>query len=154
MKKKIITILFILIFAITVSAGSLVSAEETEYISYDEYKADYYIDYSPYDYYMSSDFVMPYRTVVVRNWDSLTYQTLINAWQVGTFNLSDGVKISKRKIGFYETFLFDILYTGYEPTNITEIMEKSVGALETSTLEKLSGLLYDNTTLQVFLKNK
>ena len=141
---KLITILFVFVCSILFSGSSVVIADEVDYISYDEYKADYYLDYSPYDYYMSSDFVMPYRTVVVKNRESLVYQTLINAWQVGTFNLSDITEISNRKIGFYEAFLFDVLYTGYEPTSITGIMEQSVGSLQASTFKKLSKLLYDD----------
>ena len=138
MKQRIITILLIFVLAITVSASSLVSADEIEYISYDEYKADYYIDYASYEYYMSSDFVMPYRTVVVRNRESAWYQGLITAWQIVAFQASDATEITKRKLGFYEAFLFDILYTGYESQDIGELVNKMVDSLQISTMENLT----------------
>ena len=75
-----------------------------------QYKADYYLDYSPYEYYMSSKFTLPYRTTVDKNRNSMTYQTLINAWQIATFNLSNVTDYSKKRIGYYEAFLFDFIH--------------------------------------------
>lgn len=143
MKKRVIAvILVVLVGIVTLTSCFLyrLHAEE-DMITYEQYKADYYLDYSPYSYNMSSDFTLPYRTTVEKNSSSKVYQTLINAWQVGTFNLSNVTEYSKKRVGYYEAFLFDILYTGYEPENITRTMNKSVKSIQASSLKKVCKLL-------------
>ena len=105
-------------------------------LSYDQYKADYYISVG-YDRYLSSDFTLPYRSIVEGNRNNTAYQGLINTWQIATFNLSDTVQLSKRKAGIYETFLFDILYKGSDPTNTSEMLNRVVKAVESSTMKKV-----------------
>ena len=85
-----------------------------------KYKADYYINYSPYEYYMSDAFTLPYRTQVEKNRESATYNALLIAWQLATFEITDVNEYSRRKVGYYESFLYDILYTGYEATNVSK----------------------------------
>ena len=111
-KKRIISLIMFIVIASSVIIGcfSQRSWANDEEMTFDQYKADYYMDYSPYKYYMSSDFTLPYRTIVDKNRNSKTYQTLINAWQVTTFNLSNVTDYSKKRVGYYEAFLFDILF--------------------------------------------
>ena len=103
-KKRIISLIMFIVIASSVIIGcfSQRSWANDEEMTFEQYKADYYMDYSPYKYYMSSDFTLPYRTIVDKNRNSKTYQTLINAWQVTTFNLSNVTDYSKKRVGYYE----------------------------------------------------
>ena len=124
------------VVSFTVGVFALQARAVDSNLSYDQYKADYYISVG-YDRYLSSDFTLPYRSIVEGNRNNIAYQGLINAWQIATFNLSDTVQLSKRKAGIYETFLFDILYKGSDPTNTSEILNKVVKAVESSTMKKV-----------------
>ena len=112
--------------------------------TFNQYKSDYYINYSAYDYYMSSAFTLPYRTMVEQNRSSIVYQGLINAWQIATFDLSNVMDYSKKRVGYYEAFLFDILYKGYEPTSATGTMDKAVKATESSMLKKICKIFFQH----------
>lgn len=112
---------------------------EGKMLSYDQYKAEYYLNSGLYDFIMSDEFNLPYRTVVERNRNSWVYMSLLTAWEAATFepkNLAVGA--TQKRIGFYEAFLFDILYNGYEPTNATETLEGVVKATQASMVKKLA----------------
>lgn len=45
---------------------------------------------------------------------------------------------STKKVGYYESFLYDILSTGYEAANVSKMLSKSVTSIEASTLKKIT----------------
>ena len=67
--KKRISITLAIVFGMIAIISGIVhpvrAAEED--MTYEMYKANYYIDYSPYEYYMSDEFTLPYRTQVEKN---------------------------------------------------------------------------------------
>ncbi len=138
LKQKLLSGILTLCAVVSFVVGAFVlqARAADSNLSYDQYKADYYISVG-YDRYLSSDFTLPYRSIVEGNRNNIAYQGLINAWQIATFNLSDTVQLSKRKAGIYETFLFDILYKGNDPTNMSEMLNKVVKAVESSTMKKV-----------------
>ena len=115
--------------------------QAADVISYEQFKADHYIDYSSYSYYMYGDFTLPYRTVTEKKRADPAYQVLLNSWQVATFNLSNVVDYSTKRIELYEFFLYDILYNGVETTNLSGMMEKSVKATQASMLKQMNKML-------------
>lgn len=141
--------LVILVMVLVVGIGSIVSCfvqrtRASENIpTFEQYKADYYINYSAYEYFMSEDFSLPYRQIVEKNSNSPTYQGVIKAWQIGTFELSDLADFSKKRAGFYEAFLFDILYKGNEMSNVSKEVEESLKAVKASAFKDLSSMVYD-----------
>ena len=139
-KKSVISrvVLFVLVIASVLGSFSQSIRANQNVPTYDQYKADYYLEYSIYEYMMSDNFTLPYRGVVEKNNSSVTYQALVAAWEVATFELSDIVEFSKKRVGYYEAFLFDILYTGYEPTNVTNTLNGIVEGTQASMLQKIS----------------
>ena len=127
-KKRIVafSLLFIMLTAVLTGNFEQTVQGSESLISYDQYKADYYRDYSIYEYIMSDDFTLYYRTVVEKNRSSAVYLGLVTAWELATFELSDVAEFSKKRVGYYETFLFDIIYNGLEPQNITNTLNESV----------------------------
>lgn len=121
-------------------------------MSFAQYKADYYIDSASYKYYMSDNFTLPYRTIVEHNRKSPVYQGLINSWQVATFNLSNVVDFSKKRVGYYEAFLFDILYKGNDPTNISGVLNTGIKATQSSMLKKVAD--FGSQEYKSFAKDK
>ena len=121
-------------------------------MSFAQYKADYYIDSASYKYYMSDNFTLPYRTIVEHNRKSPVYQGLINSWQVATFNLSNVVDFSKKRVGYYEAFLFDILYKGNDPTNISGVLNSGIKATQSSMLKKVAD--FGSQEYKSFAKDK
>lgn len=140
--KRKMSIVLIVVMLLGVMLGNVIYttwASEEE-MTYEQYKADYYINYSPYQYYMSEDFSLPYRTQVEKNRGDAVYNALILAWQAATFEITDLTEYSTRKVGYYESFLYDILYTGYNATNVSKTLSNSVKSMQASTLKKMSKL--------------
>lgn len=136
-KRTAVLFMFILI-GVMVATGCFTQyswANENE-VTFEQYKADYYMNYSPYTYFKTEDFKLPYRAIVEKNKNNVAYNGLINAWEIATFNLSDVTEYSKKRIGYYEAFLFDILYTGCEPTNLSKEMNRAVKSVQASSLKK------------------
>lgn len=65
MKQKIISGFFALCVAVSLAIGVCVLQAQAadSKLSYEEYKADYYRNYTGYNYFMSDDFVLPYMTI-------------------------------------------------------------------------------------------
>lgn len=141
-KRRIAASLIIAILMVAVIGGTARPAQAAEEeMTYEKYKADYYINYSPYEYYMSDAFTLPYQTQVEKNRESAAYNALLIAWQLATFEITDVNEYSTRKVGYYESFLYDILYTGYEATNVSKTLSNSVKSIEASTLKKISSFV-------------
>lgn len=97
--KLIIMHLIVCMLAIGFGASYISVNAATEVQTWNQYKADYYLDYSPYSYYMSDDFNVPYRTIVEENSKSDVFNGLLTAWQIATFELTDVVEYSKKRTG-------------------------------------------------------
>ena len=79
--------LLMLLSIATLMVGKVKAAESRP--TFEQYKASYYIKYSPYSWYKSNEFNLPYRTVVETNRSSPAFLGLISAWEIATFQLSD-----------------------------------------------------------------
>ena len=101
-KTKLIScILLLAMSALFLASANHVQADQ-EYLSFDQYKAEHYINYSSYEYFMSDDFKMPYRTTVEKDRSSATFNSLLAAWEVATFGGSNVVEMANKRKGYYE----------------------------------------------------
>ena len=140
-KTKLIScILLLAIGALFLASANHVQADQ-EYLSFDQYKAEHYINYSSYEYFMSDDFKMPYRTTVEKDRSSATFNSLLAAWEVATFSGSNVVEMANKRKGYYEAFLFDIIYTGTDAVNVTDAMNAGIKATQASVLSKVTKLM-------------
>ena len=126
--------------ALFLASANHVQADQ-EYLSFDQYKAEHYINYSSYEYFMSDDFKMPYRTTVEKDRSSATFNSLLAAWEVATFSGSNVVEMANKRKGYYEAFLFDIIYTGTDAVNVTDAMNAGIKATQASVLSKVTKLM-------------
>ena len=140
-KTKLIScILLLAMGALFLASANHVQANQ-EYLSFDQYKAEHYINYSSYEYFMSDDFKMPYRTTVEKDRSSATFNSLLAAWEVATFSGSNVVEMANKRKGYYEAFLFDIIYTGTDAVNVTDAMNAGIKATQASVLSKVTKLM-------------
>lgn len=138
--KLISCILLLAMGALFLASANHVQADQ-EYLSFDQYKAEHYINYSSYEYFMSDDFKMPYRTTVEKDRSSATFNSLLAAWEVATFSGSNVVEMANKRKGYYEAFLFDIIYTGTDAVNVTDAMNAGIKATQASVLSKVTKLM-------------
>ena len=138
--KLISCILLLAMSALFLASANHVQADQ-EYLSFDQYKAEHYINYSSYEYFMSDDFKMPYRTTVEKDRSSATFNSLLAAWEVATFSGSNVVEMANKRKGYYEAFLFDIIYTGTDAVNVTDAMNAGIKATQASVLSKVTKLM-------------
>ena len=138
--KMISCILLLAMGALFLASANHVQADQ-EYLSFDQYKAEHYINYSSYEYFMSDDFKMPYRTTVEKDRSSATFNSLLAAWEVATFSGSNVVEMANKRKGYYEAFLFDIIYTGTDAVNVTDAMNAGIKATQASVLSKVTKLM-------------
>ena len=140
-KTKLIScILLLAMSALFLASANHVQADQ-EYLSFDQYKAEHYINYSSYEYFMSDDFKMPYRTTVEKDRSSATFNSLLAAWEDATFSGSNVVEMANKRKGYYEAFLFDIIYTGTDAVNVTDAMNAGIKATQASVLSKVTKLM-------------
>ena len=140
-KTKLIScILLLAMSALFLASANHVQADQ-EYLSFDQYKAEHYINYSSYEYFMSDDFKMPYRTTVEKDRSSATFNSLLAAWEVATFSGSNVVEMANKRKGYYEALLFDIIYTGTDAVNVTDAMNAGIKATQASVLSKVTKLM-------------
>ena len=140
-KTKLIScILLLAMSALFLASANHVQADQ-EYLSFDQYKAEHYINYSSYEYFMSDDFKMPYRTTVEKDRSSATFNSLLAAWEIATFSGSNVVEMANKRKGYYEAFLFDIIYTGTDAVNVTDAMNAGIKATQASVLSKVTKLM-------------
>ena len=140
-KTKLIScILLLAMSALFLASANHVQADQ-EYLSFDQYKAEHYINYSSYEYFMSDDFKMPYRTTVEKDRSSATFNSLLAAWEIATFSGSNVVEMANKRKGYYEAFLFDIIYTGTDTVNVTDAMNAGIKATQASVLSKVTKLM-------------
>jgi|GEM_PF-5324580 hypothetical protein len=105
--------------------------------TFNQYLADYIYNFSGYDY-CKNELKMPYRSYVETRKDDSTWNTLLTAWRVATFELSDAATYSAKEIGFYETILYDVLYQNQEIESISGSLQKTVNTVQVSSLKKIS----------------
>lgn len=132
--QRLLTVLLVVVLISTVLIGCIAinaNAANTN-LTYEQSKANFYLDYASYDTFMSSEYNMPYRTIVEHNRNNATYKNFINAWQVATFELSDVVDYSTKRKGYYETFLFDILYSDFDVPEVSNTLNKAYKSSQVS----------------------
>lgn len=146
--KRLRIIMIGIICICIITSGSFIQiqtkAATSTIVTFEQYKANESIHSSLIEFYLSDRLYMPYHEQVEKNRSSLTYQTLINAWQISTFELDNVVDYSKKRVGYYESFLFDIIYEGNDPDNLTGQMEKIIKSVQSSSMKKLCKLSGDN----------
>ena len=152
-KTKLIScILLLAMSALFLASANHVQADQ-EYLSFDQYKAEHYIKYSSYEYFMSDDFKMPYRTTVEKDRSSATFNSLLAAWEVATFSGSNVVEMANKRKGYYEAFLFDIIYTGTDAVNVTDAMNAGIKATQASVLSKVTKLMDEGYYKDIDVRN-
>lgn len=117
-----------------------VSLSSVSIPTFQQYLADYNYNYNCYSFY-NNDFKLPYRSFVETKMNSKTYQSLLTAWRVATFELSDFVEYSTKEIGFYEAILYDILYQGKDVESLSGMLKDCVDGVEVSTLKKVADFI-------------
>ncbi len=105
--------------------------------TFNQYLADYNYNYNCYNLY-KNEFKMPYRSYVETRKDDPTYNSLLAAWRIATFQLSDVATYNTKEIGFYETILYDVLYQGQEIESLSGSLQKITNTVQASSLKKIS----------------
>ena len=113
----------------------------TTFKTWECYKADYYLQCSPYSYYMSDRFSAPYRSIVKENSTSSVFNGLLTSWEVATFSLSNVTEYSQKRTGYYEAFLYDVLYEGYDQKALMGALKKGAKSTQASALKSVTKLL-------------
>ena len=98
-----------------------------------------------------NDFSTPYRAYVQKYKSDPTWQSLLGAWRIATFSLSDITSYSNKEVAYYETILFDMLYQGNDVLSLTGELKKAANSIEISTLSKVAKL-EDETTFDFIKK--
>ena len=113
----------------------------TTFKTWECYKANYYLECSPYNYYMSDRFSAPYRSIVKENSTSSVFNGLLTSWEVATFSLSNVTEYSQKRTGYYEAFLYDVLYEGYDQKALMGALKKGAKSTQASALKSVTKLL-------------
>ena len=113
----------------------------TTFKTWECYKADYYLQCSPYSYYMSDKFSAPYRSIVKENSTSDVFNGLLTSWEIATFSLSNVTEYSQKRTGYYEAFLYDVLYQGYDQKTLMGALKKGAKSTQASALKSVTKLL-------------
>ncbi|HIU57757.1 MAG TPA: hypothetical protein IAA61_08120, partial [Candidatus Ornithomonoglobus merdipullorum] len=133
-------------------AAGEVSLFDTDMPTYAQYLADWeYKDGEGKGYNLyAKDLSLPYRSYVeTRRYDA-TFNGLLTAWRIATFELSDIQDFSTKEIGFYESILYDILYQGIDTTSIAGSLEKGLDTLYASSVKDMAE--YQGMSAASFLK--
>lgn len=113
----------------------------TTFKTWECYKANYYLQCSPYSYYMSDKFSAPYRSIVKENSTSDVFNGLLTSWEIATFSLSNVTEYSQKRTGYYEAFLYDVLYQGYDQKTLMGALKKGAKSTQASALKSVTKLL-------------
>lgn len=89
---------------------------------------------------------MPYWKYVEDRITNPVYISLLSAWQLATFELSDVSELSFKQVGYYETILFDILYTENKNESNLENIDKLVKSTHATAIKDVYELYGDCLT--------
>ena len=90
---------------------------------------------------MSDRFSAPYRSIVKENSTSSVFNGLLTSWEVATFSLSNVTEYSQKRTGYYEAFLYDVLYEGYDQKALMGALKKGAKSTQASALKSVTKLL-------------
>ena len=112
MKKRIVSLcsltLALLILCMSVGASAL-TEEQAAKKGADVFNAWDVISHSNY-HYMTTDYKSPYRMFVDDLKSNTAWNAALVAWRVATFDVKSEVEYATAEIGYYDAFLFNILY--------------------------------------------
>ncbi len=149
--KKLITALTVIL--IILSFVGNVFAEEETIPTFNCYLADFTINnsISRYDFY-KNEYYGIYRSYVDNGKKNPAFQAGLVTWEIGTFQLSDIAEENNKRVGFYETILYDVMYQGHMNEPISDTYKEIVSSVQAKSLKKLSDYMeMDSLTL---LKSK
>ena len=112
--------------------------EHSDDQEYMRYLADYYLSYFPYNFYIKGGLKLPYREDVESKKDNKDWNNSITAWKILT--LGEGtatLDYTDKKIGFYDTVIFDILYSTTHDESAFKKAEKLCKSTESGTFKKI-----------------
>ena len=112
--------------------------EHSDDQEYMRYLADYYLSNFPYDFYIKGGLKLPYREDVESKKDNKDWNNSITAWKILT--LGEGtatLDYTDKKIGFYDTVIFDILYSTTHDESAFKKAEKLCKSTESGTFKKI-----------------
>ena len=113
--------------------------EHSDDKEYMRYLADYYLTNFPYDFYIKGGLKLPYRSDVESKKDNKSWNNTVTAWKVST--LGEGtaaLDYTPQKIGYYDTVIFDVIYSVTNEKDFSSKMEKICKATQSGTLKKIS----------------
>ena len=113
--------------------------EHSDDQEYMRYLADYYLSNFPYDFYIKGGLKLPYRSDVESKKDNKSWNNTVTAWKVST--LGEGtaaLDYTPQKIGYYDTVIFDVIYSVTNEKDFSSKMEKICKATQSGTLKKIS----------------
>ncbi len=135
MKKHITTLVIVL--AILSHIGNVFAAEET-IPTFNCYLADYTINNSSlYDFY-KNDYYGIYRNYVDNGKKNPAFWAGLVTWEIVTFQLSDIAEENNKRVGFYETILYDVMYQGNMNEPLSDTYKEIVSSVKANSLKKLS----------------
>lgn len=149
-KKNLITSFIILILCCSLfiptcfaKQNKAIAQDETELEmarkGIESYTAWYTIEHGGYDFYMNR-FENPARTVAERNKRDPSYSTNMLLWRIHTFSVEQEAKYATSEIGYYETFLFNMLYNEENDSFLNEFADQYSSDIKTyQTFEKALG---------------
>ena len=125
-------------------------AASTKLTTYDDCKADFIRKNGSFQFMTSDDFNAPYQAIVNENENNKTYMALIKAWFVANLSVSEISEYSKKSIGYYEQFLYDILYTGSQEDGAASKVQAELDATGYALVAQVSEL--SQSTIEETLK--
>ena len=129
---------------------NVLRAASTKLTTYDDCKADFIRKNGSFQFMTSDDFNAPYQAIVNENENNKTYMALIKAWFVANLSVSEISEYSKKSIGYYEQFLYDILYTGSQEDGAASKVQAELDATGYALVAQVSEL--SQSTIEETLK--
>ena len=126
-KVKFVSIFLILLFIITPLfqfRAKAFTGDDAALMGPEVHKAWYLQNYSS-EYYLH-EYTSPYRLWVEKLQQDNSWNQLLLSWRITTFDLKSEIEYSLKEVGYYVTFLFNILY------------DSTSNSLETSFIDALS----------------
>ena len=100
----------------------------------DVYSAWNIIHYDSYDYYVN-EYTSPYRLWVDELQEDDSWNQLLLSWRIATFDVTSEYEYASKELGYYTTFLFNILYdstTSSLESSFIQALSDGAGDLESS----------------------
>ena len=150
-KKKLIVALIISILCCSLFTSVCLAQENAQKVQDEQeiemakkgiesYIAWYTINHGGYDFYMNR-FKNPTTTVAERNQNDPEYSASMLLWRVATFQFEKEAEYATSEIGYYETFLFNMLYNDENESFLNEFSDQYSSNIKIfQTVEKALGI--------------